>query len=61
VDQLVRPWDGIEVPRYVFRIDRPLVETLVRQHEVDWVNSLFLSMRFRAPERVPTTSSSTPG
>lgn len=53
VDQLVRPWDGIEVPRYVFRIDRPLVETLVRQHEVDWVNSLFLSMRFRAARKGP--------
>ena len=53
VDQLVRPWDGSEVPRYVFRIDRPLVETLVRQHEVDWVNSLFLSMRFRAARKGP--------
>ncbi len=53
VDQLVRPWDGVEVPRYVFRIDRPLVETLVRDHEVDWVNSLFLSMRFRAARKGP--------
>ena len=53
VDQLVRPWDGVEVPRYVFRINRPLVETLVRDHEVDWVNSLFLSMRFRAARKGP--------
>ena len=53
VDQLVRPWDGVEVPRYVFRIDRPLVEVLVREHEVDWVNSLFLSMRFRAARKGP--------
>jgi len=53
VDQLVRPWDGVEVPRYLFRIDRPLVELLVRQHEVDWVNSLFLSMRFRAARKGP--------
>ncbi len=51
VDQLVRPWDGIETPRYIFRIDRPLIETLVREHEADWVNSLFLSMRFRAARK----------
>ncbi len=53
VDQLVRPWDGVELPRYVFRIDRPLIEVLVREHEVDWVNSLFLSMRFRAARKGP--------
>jgi UDP-MurNAc hydroxylase len=53
VDQLVRPWDGLEAPRYIFRIDRPLVEVLVREHEVDWVNSLFLSMRFRAARKGP--------
>jgi UDP-MurNAc hydroxylase len=53
VDQLVRPWDGLETPRYIFRIDRPLIETLVREHEVDWVNSLFLSMRFRAARKGP--------
>ncbi len=53
VDQLVRPWDGIETPRYIFRIDRPLVEILVREHEVDWVNSLFLSLRFRAARKGP--------
>ncbi|HLY14495.1 MAG TPA: Rieske 2Fe-2S domain-containing protein [Candidatus Limnocylindrales bacterium] len=53
VDQLVRPWDGVETPRYIFRIDRPLIEVLVREHEVDWVNSLFLSMRFRAARKGP--------
>jgi len=37
----------------VFRIDRPLVEVLVREHEVDWVNSLFLSLRFRAARKGP--------
>ncbi len=53
VDQIVRPWDGVETPRYIFRIDRPLIEVLVREHEVDWVNSLFLSMRFRAARKGP--------
>jgi UDP-MurNAc hydroxylase len=32
--------------RYWFRVDRPLVERLVADREKDWVNSLFLSMRF---------------
>jgi len=53
VDQKVRPWDGVEACRYVFRIARPLVERLVREHEVDWVNSLFLSMRFSATRKGP--------
>ena len=53
VDQRVRAWDGVEACRYVFRIARPLVETLVRDHEVDWVNSLFLSMRFGATRKGP--------
>ncbi|MGH2512482.1 MAG: MBL fold metallo-hydrolase, partial [Candidatus Limnocylindrales bacterium] len=53
VDQVVRPWDGSEAPRYIFRIDRPLIEVLVREHEVDWVNSLFLSLRFRAARKGP--------
>jgi UDP-MurNAc hydroxylase len=51
VDQKVRAWDGAEACRYVFRIDRRLVEVLVREHEVDWVNSLFLSMRFSAARK----------
>jgi UDP-MurNAc hydroxylase len=36
---------------YRFSIDRTLVEHLVRTHNPDWVNSLFLSMRFRAWRR----------
>ena len=51
VDQKVRAWDGAEACRYTFRIDRRLVEVLVREHEVDWVNSLFLSMRFSAARK----------
>jgi len=43
----VRAHDG-EKCRYVFTADRPLVQKLIRDREVDWVNSLFLSMRFRA-------------
>ncbi len=53
VDQKVRGWDGVEACRYIFRIDRRLVEVLVREHEVDWVNSLFLSMRFSAARKGP--------
>ena len=53
VDQKVRAWDGEEACRYIFRIDRRLVEVLVREHEVDWVNSLFLSMRFSAARKGP--------
>jgi len=43
----VRAFVG-ESCRYQFNIDRPLVERLIADHETDWVNSLFLSMRFRA-------------
>src|SRR5215470_361269 len=43
----VRPHAG-EACRYQFTIDRPLLERLIADHQVDWVNSLFLSMRFRA-------------
>jgi UDP-MurNAc hydroxylase len=53
VDQKVRGWDGEEACRYVFRVDRSLIELLVREHEVDWVNSLFLSMRFSAARKGP--------
>ena len=48
VNRVVRAWDRVEECRYIFRIDRRLVETLVRDREIDWVNSLFLSMRFVA-------------
>jgi UDP-MurNAc hydroxylase len=47
VDRQVRPFDG-EKCRYRFRIERALVERLIADHETDWVNSLFLSMRFQA-------------
>ncbi len=53
VDQEVRRWDGDEACRYIFRIDRRHVEVLVRAHEVDWVNSLFLSLRFSAARKGP--------
>ena len=43
----VRAFAG-ETCRYQFSIDRPLVERLIADHQVDWVNSLFLSMRFQA-------------
>jgi UDP-MurNAc hydroxylase len=61
---LIRPGDGrpivIDFPagevrafagetcRYQFTIDRPLLERLIADHQTDWVNSLFLSMRFKA-------------
>jgi UDP-MurNAc hydroxylase len=61
---LLRPGDGraivIDFPagevrayagencRYQFSIERPLLERLIADHQIDWVNSLFLSMRFRA-------------
>jgi UDP-MurNAc hydroxylase len=43
----VRRYAG-EPCRYQFAIGRALVERLITDHENDWVNSLFLSMRFRA-------------
>jgi UDP-MurNAc hydroxylase len=43
----------VEDPRYQFFIDRELVDHLVREHVEDWVNELFLSMRFRARRRGP--------
>jgi UDP-MurNAc hydroxylase len=43
----VRAYAG-ESCRYQFTIDRALVEQLIEDHQTDWVNSLFLSMRFRA-------------
>jgi UDP-MurNAc hydroxylase len=47
VESTVRPWDGRP---YVYKldVDRRLVEALVDAHTEDWVNSLFLSCRFRA-------------
>jgi UDP-MurNAc hydroxylase len=37
-----------EKVRYRFRTRRPYVEQLIAEHEIDWVNSLFLSCRFSA-------------
>ena len=47
-----RPFAG-EDPRYQFFVERELVDHLVREHVEDWVNELFLSMRFRARRRGP--------
>jgi UDP-MurNAc hydroxylase len=47
IDREVRPWNG-EKCRYRFRFDRALVERLIADEEEDWVNSLFLSLRFGA-------------
>jgi len=46
----VRRWLGEEC-RYRFAMAHELVEALVAEHEIDWVNSLFLSLRFRASRR----------
>jgi UDP-MurNAc hydroxylase len=43
----IRRYAG-ESCRYQFTIARPLVERLIADRQADWVNSLFLSMRFRA-------------
>ncbi len=43
----VRSYAG-EPCRYQFTVDAPLIRQLIAEHQVDWVNSLFLSMRFRA-------------
>ncbi|HEV2361793.1 MAG TPA: Rieske 2Fe-2S domain-containing protein [Acidimicrobiales bacterium] len=37
--------------RYRFTIERRLVEALLATEEIDWVNSLFLSMRFKAARK----------
>ncbi|MGH3326967.1 MAG: Rieske 2Fe-2S domain-containing protein [Streptomycetales bacterium] len=43
----VRAWAG-ERCRYWFRAERSLVHTCIQRREPDWVNSLFLSLRFIA-------------
>jgi UDP-MurNAc hydroxylase len=43
----VRAYAGEKV-RYRFRTRRAYLEKLVAEHEIDWVNSLFLSCRFSA-------------
>jgi UDP-MurNAc hydroxylase len=52
LDRRVDHWDG-EQARYVFSIDRPLVESCVLRRQEDWVNELFLSCRFRAHREGP--------
>ncbi len=47
-----RPHDG-EDPRYWFWIERTLADHMIHRHVEDWVNELFLSMRFRARRRGP--------
>ncbi|HET6878094.1 MAG TPA: Rieske 2Fe-2S domain-containing protein [Jatrophihabitans sp.] len=43
----VRAYAG-EKARYRFRTRRAYLEQLIAEHEIDWVNSLFLSCRFSA-------------
>jgi UDP-MurNAc hydroxylase len=47
VSRQVRPYAGEKV-RYAFTTRRVYLEQLVYDHEIDWVNSLFLSCRFSA-------------
>jgi UDP-MurNAc hydroxylase len=46
----VRPFAGEQCP-YRYEIAPELVATQIARHEVDWVNSLFLSMRFVASRK----------
>lgn len=46
----VRPFAGEECP-YRFTIAPELVATQIARHELDWVNSLFLSLRFKAARK----------
>lgn len=39
--------------RYRFRVARPIMERLIADHEIDWVNTLFLSARFEAHRAGP--------
>ncbi|WP_375478331.1 Rieske 2Fe-2S domain-containing protein [uncultured Jatrophihabitans sp.] len=47
VSREVREYAGEKV-RYRFRTRRAYLEQLIAEHEIDWVNSLFLSCRFTA-------------
>jgi UDP-MurNAc hydroxylase len=47
VKREVREYAGEKV-RYRFRTRRAYLEQLIHEHEIDWVNSLFLSCRFSA-------------
>jgi UDP-MurNAc hydroxylase len=52
VESQVRAYGG-EPFVYKVTVARELIETLVRDHVEDWVNSLFLSCRFRASRPGP--------
>ena len=47
VTREVRPYADEKV-RYRFQTQRAYLEQLIHEHEIDWVNSLFLSCRFTA-------------
>jgi UDP-MurNAc hydroxylase len=47
-----RPTEG-ENPRYQFAVPRELIDHLIHDRVDDWVNELFLSMRFTAHRRGP--------
>ncbi len=51
VNREVREWDGVSPNRYVFHMDRSLVEYCIINHEEDWVNYIFLSCRFEAERK----------
>lgn len=46
--KVVRRRSDGERCRYRFGVSRALMERLIADHEIDWVNTLFLSMRFDA-------------
>lgn len=50
VEGTVRPWQG-EDWQYRMHVAAPLVESLIARHVEDWVNELFLSMRFEAERK----------
>ena len=52
VEREVRPWRG-ETSVYRVDVDRALVEACADERLEDWVNSLFLSCRFRAHREGP--------
>ena len=47
----VYAWDGEEECEYGFIIDQALVEQLIKDHEENWVDRLFLSCRFEAERK----------
>ncbi len=49
----VRAGEPGERCRFRFRVARPIIERLIADHEIDWVNTLFLSTRFEAHRAGP--------